>query len=59
MASFGAGAIAAADINAQPSSNKGMLASAPATWATIWFIIATLYLVGIYYGMIRIHASAS
>lgn len=49
-----AGVVGAAAINSQPSKMSAI--SQPAAWATIWFIIATLYLLGIYYGMIRLHS---
>lgn len=54
MAGLQAGVVAAADINSQPSVTGGLSASAPAFWSYMWFILATLYLVGLYYGHIRI-----
>lgn len=56
MAGLSAGVVAAADINSQPVSGGGML-DTPAKWSTIWFIVATLYLAGLYYGMIRIRST--
>lgn len=57
MAGLSAGLVTAADVNSQPSP-KGTSLDSPATWATIWFVVATIYLVGIYYGMINIRSHA-
>lgn len=55
MAGLSAGLVTAAEVNSQPVSGGTSLDS-PATWATIWFVVATIYLVGIYYGMISIRS---
>jgi len=57
MAGVSAGLVAAAEVNSQPVSSGGSLNS-PAWWSTFWFAAATLYLVGIYYGMIQIRREA-
>lgn len=53
MAGVQAGVVGAAAINSQPSKMGAI--SQPATWATIWFIVATLYLLGVYYGALKLH----
>lgn len=53
MAGVQAGVVGAAAINSQPSKMGAI--SAPATWATIWFVVATLYLLGVYYGALKLH----
>ena len=57
MAGISAGLVTAAEVNQQPSQGGTSLDS-PATWATIWFVVATVYLLGIYYGMISVRSSA-
>jgi hypothetical protein len=57
MSGVAAGLVTAAEVNVQPSQgNAGMQI---ANWSTIWFVVAVVYLVGIYYGMINIRSSAS
>lgn len=58
MAGLSAGLVAGADVNSQTNSNGGGSGSSPAQWATLWFGFAVIYLVGIYYGMITIRATA-
>lgn len=51
----GVGVVAEADVYAQPGQRGGgMMGGTPASWATIWFVVALVYLVGIYLGMINI-----
>jgi len=57
MAGISAGLVTAAEVNQQPATGGSSLDS-PSTWATIWFVAATLYLLGIYYGMISVRSSA-
>lgn len=54
MAGVQAGVVAAADVNSQPARTGGLSLQSPALWAHIWFGVACLYLVGIYWGHIRI-----
>jgi len=51
-----AGLVTAAEVNHQPS--QGAPGMQIANWSTIWFVVACVYLVGIYYGMINIRSSA-
>lgn len=53
MAGVDAGLVMGVDVNSQPSGGSDKL-SAPANWSNIWFGLAVVYLVGIYYGMITI-----
>lgn len=53
----GVGVVGAAEINSQPSRTGGASLSQPAAWSTIWFIVATLYLLGVYYGMIKLRSN--
>lgn len=53
MAGLSAGLVAGADVNSQPS-NSGGTGTSPAHWASIWFTLSVIYLVGLYYGMITI-----
>jgi hypothetical protein len=57
MAGVTAGLVTAAEVNTQPS--QGVSGLQIAQWSTIWFVVAIVYLVGIYYGMIHIRSSAS
>jgi hypothetical protein len=56
MASVQAGVVGEAEVNGLPTQpGKAQLAlSDPATWSYIWVLVAFIYLVGIYLGMIRI-----
>lgn len=55
MAGVNAGLVMEADVNSQAGSGGGGMAM-PANWSTIWFVLAVVYLVGVYYGMININA---
>lgn len=57
MAGIAAGVVAAGDVNSQPGTAGGSKfdLSSPATWTLIWFVLATLYLMAVYFGMFRIH----
>jgi hypothetical protein len=55
MAGIAAGVVTAGDVNSQPS--QGGSGMQPAHWSYIWFGLATLYLVGVYTGMLRIARS--
>jgi len=55
MAGIQAGVVAAADINSQPDYSGGLMDS-PAKWSLFWFVASTVYLAGLYYGMIRIRS---
>jgi hypothetical protein len=57
MAGVSAGLVTAAEVNSQPSP-KGSSLDSPSTWATIWFVVSALYLLGIYYGMISVRSHA-
>jgi hypothetical protein len=57
MAGISAGLVAGADVNSQTNSNGGSAGAQPAHWASIWFGLAVIYLVGLYYGMISISAN--
>jgi hypothetical protein len=54
MAGVAAGVVTAADVNSQPAQTGGLSLQSPAMWAHIWFGLAVLYLIGIYWGHIRI-----
>jgi hypothetical protein len=54
MAGLAAGVVAAGEVNSQPAQTGGMSLQSPALWSHIWFGVAVLYLVGIYWGHIRI-----
>lgn len=58
MPGVSAGLVAAADVNSQPAPSGGSALNSPAAWSTFWFGAAVVYLVGIYYGMIRVRSSA-
>lgn len=49
-----AGMQAGADIYMQPRNHPKDALATPAGWATLWFGLSTLYLLGIYYGMFKI-----
>jgi len=59
-AQVSAGVVMGDQLYAQPAakSKLGMSLQSPATWATIWVVLALLYLVGIYVGSIRISGGA-
>lgn len=56
MAGIAAGVVAAGDVESQPTqpTKLGTSLQSPATWAYIWTAAATVYLIGIYAGMIRV-----
>lgn len=54
MAGIQAGVVAAADINSQPDTSRSLMDS-PAKWSLFWFVASTVYLAGLYYGMIRLN----
>jgi hypothetical protein len=58
MAGVTAGLVTAAEVNTQPDASGGGQMPV-AKWSTIWFVVACLYLVGIYYGSINIRSHAS
>jgi hypothetical protein len=47
-----AGVVTAGDVNSQPTNTGGPMP--PSQWAWIWFGLATLYLMGVYSGHVRI-----
>jgi hypothetical protein len=57
MSGVAAGLVTASEVNHQPS--PGVSGMQIANWSTIWFVVAVVYLVGIYYGMINIRSSAA
>jgi hypothetical protein len=54
MAGIAAGVVTAGDVNSQPAQTGGLSLQSPAVWAHIWFAVSIIYLVGIYFGHIRI-----
>jgi hypothetical protein len=54
MAGVAAGIVTAGDVNSQPAQTGGLSLQSPAVWAHIWFGVSIIYLVGIYFGHIRI-----
>lgn len=58
MAGVAAGVVSAGEVNSQPAQTGGLSLSSPALWAYIWVVLSALYLLGIYYGMVRIRTSA-
>jgi hypothetical protein len=54
MAGIAAGVVTAGDVNSQPAQTGGLSLQSPAVWAHIWFGVSIIYLVGIYFGHIRI-----
>lgn len=54
MAGVSAGVVTAADVNSQPAATGALSLQSPALWAHIWFGVSCLYLIGIYWGHIRI-----
>jgi hypothetical protein len=57
MPGVSAGLVTAADVNTQPNPRSSSMDS-PASWATLWFALSVVYLVGIYYGMLHVRSSA-
>lgn len=49
-----AGLVTEDEVYGQPYEGRPSMLSTPAGWATMWVIIAVVYLVGIYFGMIKI-----
>lgn len=58
MAGIKAGVVAAGDVNSQPAQTGGLSLASPALWAHIWFGLSVVYLVGIYWGHIRVRPIA-
>ena len=54
VAGVAAGVVAAGDVNSQPAQTGALTMQSPAMWAHIWFAIACLYLIGIYWCHVRI-----
>ena len=54
MAGVAVGVVTAGDVSSQPSPPSNSKLQDPAAWSYIWTSLATLYLVGIYVGMINI-----
>lgn len=52
-----AGLVTEDEIYGQPYEGRAAMLSTPAGWATMWVIIAVVYLVGIYFGMIKIRGN--
>lgn len=42
------------EVYGQPFEGAASMLSTPAGWATTWVILAVIYLVGIYFGMIKV-----
>lgn len=53
MAGVAAGVVTAGDVSSQAAPMSGRWNS-PSTWSYIWAATATLYLAGVYVGMISI-----
>lgn len=58
MAGVSAGVVGAAEVNSQPSRTGGASLQSPATWTSIWFLLALFYLLGVYYGYVKLNASS-
>ena len=60
MAGISAGVVGSAEVNSQsPTPTKfGHALSQPATWSAIWFGLSVVYLLAIYFGMLRIGRNA-
>jgi hypothetical protein len=56
MAGIQAGVVTEAQVEGLPTQPSGfaLALNQPATWTYIWVLLALVYLVGIYLGMIRI-----
>jgi hypothetical protein len=48
------GLVSAGEVNVQPSPVRSGSLDNPATWSTIFFISAVVYLLGIYFGLINV-----
>lgn len=48
------GLVTASDVNAQPTPIGSNSLDNPATWSTIFFVAAVVYLLGIYFGLINV-----
>lgn len=53
-----AGLVTEDEVYGQPYEGRESMLSTPAGWATMWAILASVYLVGIYFGMIKIKGHA-
>lgn len=54
MAGIPAGLVSAGEVNTQPQAIGPNSMDNAATWSLIWFAAATVYLLGIYFGMINV-----
>lgn len=56
MAGIAAGVVTAGDVSGQPAlpSKWQLSLQSPATWSYIWFGVSIAYLIGVYFGMIKI-----
>lgn len=52
-----AGLVTEDEIYGQPYEGAAGMLDTPAGWATLWTILATVYLVGIYFGMIKVRGN--
>jgi len=48
------GLVSAGEVNTQPSPIRSGSLDNPATWSTIFFVAAVVYLLGIYFGLINV-----
>jgi len=58
MSGVPSGLVSAGQVNVQPAPIRSSSLDNAATWSTIWFVVATVYLLGIYFGMINIRGRA-
>lgn len=58
MTGVSAGLVSAGEVNVQPAPVGSNSLDNAATWSTIWFVVATVYLLGIYFGMISVKGHA-
>jgi len=58
MSGVNAGLVSAGQVNVQPAPVRSSSLDNAATWSTIWFVVATVYLLGIYFGMINVASRA-
>lgn len=54
-----AGLVTEDEVYGQPFEGAATMLQTPAGWATMWTIIAVVYLVGIYFGMINVRGRAA
>lgn len=58
MSGVPSGLVSAGQVNVQPAPVRSSSLDNAATWSTIWFVVATVYLLGIYFGMINVASKA-